>query len=132
MRNAIIIGNLNLNIELEFDTETKNIIIKDIKQSFNAINVEQKKETRKINESEARYFIITFGSRAAFTSSLPQGQNIIVRFEGNDYPAKVHSNVKGRLDGLGAFYRNSKLKAGDTIEANYIANERVLEIKLIG
>ncbi len=123
------IGNLILKIALEYSEETKEITVKSVESVYEPENVESLGETRKINQTEARYYILTFGSTSSFGKDLPPGETIEIEYEGKLYNGKVHSSTIGRIDSLGEFFRDSKITTGDIIKATYIADKRMMKIK---
>ena len=128
---SIVIGDLKLKLTLEYDDETKEIKVKSYEQDFEKHGpIKLDPEERKINNTEAKYFIITYGSNA-FAGELPAGQSITIRYNGKDYTGKVHSSVKGRVDALSNWYKEEDIKEGDVIRAKYTPEEKLMEIEKI-
>ena len=123
------IGNLILKIALEFSEDTKEITVKSVESAYEPEGIKPLEETRKINQTEARYYILTFGATSTFGRDLPPGEIIEIEYEGKIYNGKVHSSTVGRIDSLGEFFRNSKITTGDIIKATYVADKRMMKIE---
>jgi len=128
---SIVIGDLKLKLTLEYDEVTKEIKVKSYEQNFEKHGpIILEPVERKINYTESKYSIFTFGSNA-FKGNLPAGESITVRYDGKEYQGNVHSSTKGRIDSLNSLYKNEDIKEGDIIKAKYIPEERLLEIEII-
>ena len=131
MKNKIIIGGIQIFLDVEYDIQKGKLIVKDT--SFQIVN--KSKQTyvarRIINFTEVKYKILTFGSDVSFSSILPQGECITVNFQGEKYNGKVHTTVKGRIGSLGEWYKKHSIPEGSLIEATYIPATRTLELEVI-
>ena len=51
------------------------------------------------------------------------GKPVILEINGNEYPRKMHSHIKGRIDGMKQVYEENGLGLGDALWAEYYAEE---------
>ena len=84
----------------------------------------------KLNVSEKRYGIFTFGAKSSIAQYLqPPGSSITVKYKDDTYTATVHLTTKGRIDGLTALIRdNNKFFVGRSREYEYNPTTRTLTI----
>ena len=84
----------------------------------------------RINVSEKRYGILTFGKKEELGRAIPMNCDITVRYKGNEYEAKSHATTQGRIDRLtGLICEN--FNVGEKIKATYEKEQQILFIEKI-
>ncbi|MBR0283423.1 MAG: hypothetical protein IJQ81_17820 [Oscillibacter sp.] len=76
---------------------------------------------RQLVASENGYRILLLGAKFAQECDLQQGKPVTVAYKGKTYETKMHSEQKGRVDGLTSMYEDfpDRFQEGDSIQAIY-------------
>lgn len=78
--------------------------------------MEQFDVVKKIGNTDYNYKILTLGVKGGM---LPAEKKMMIFCNWEVFGCKVHSSVKGRIDGLAEFYRSSNLQIGDEIGVKF-------------
>lgn len=90
--------------------------------------------THKLNVSERRYGIFTFGAKASISQFLQPGATLKVRCDGEDFIGNVHLTTRGRVDGLTSLIigksesTSKRFWVGNTINCEYDSDTGVLTV----
>ena len=80
-----------------------------------------------INHTDYKYKIITASAKL----HIGFGKSIQLICNGKNYSAKMHSQAKGRIDGLSLFYADTDLKPGDTVVLAYHYGKSEISCEII-
>ena len=82
------------------------------------------KTTKKLTTTDVKYKILT----SLKELDLPLDTPVTVTFEGRSFAAKTHSSAKGRIDRLGAMYKDSGLSEDDVLNISYDAGTNTVAV----
>ena len=110
------------------------LVVLSTKSEIVQVSIPPIRFSHKINVSERRYGILTFGAKASITQFLQSGEKVVVKCDDEEFIATVHLTTKGRIDGLTGLI-SSKTDAikkrfwvGNTIDCEYNPGTGVLTI----
>lgn len=118
MEKKIVIGDLNLSLSLEYDTESGDILVRDIMHQFVKAKQETYKTSRLLNSTEIKYSLLTLGINNPVAQVLPIDTEIKLIFQNKVYNVKTHTITKGRI-GLAKFFKDYPLKEGTLVNISY-------------
>ncbi len=107
---------------LTVSSSTNNIIVR--KKNGAAELTQDAVIEKTIGNTDIKYNILTCGS----SFNIGENKSIALVYNQKEYAAKMHSTVKGRIDGLKSFYIDTALKKGDRCTLKYVFEERKVYI----
>ncbi|MDU5107771.1 hypothetical protein [Clostridium sp.] len=126
--------NIDIKLEIDYDTINKEFIV----VSCNPVILNQNQSsmimTHTLSETQIKFGILTLGAKIG--KNIPKGKDILIKVNGNLYSSEkqiiTHRSVKGRIDGLTAFYKTyDDFIAGTSLQVDFDINNNILNLTTI-
>lgn len=123
---TMLFGNLQINLDIEVDTITGKVVVKNLKQSFCEATIDTFTQEFDLHPTDYNYGIMRIPGRSELSRALPKGEMITLEYEGTQWDVKCHNSCTGRLDRFKTIYATTDLVPSIPLTATYYPKTKTI------